>query len=278
MKSEKGLKTFTRAIFMNAREAVAAGQFYPARSIELERTLEGFFSKTKIEPVSNAVICPHAGYAYSGRISALSTSRLVKAQTFIILSPNHTGLGTPISVSPHDLWKTPLGSVPVNRAVAMEIVKNSSAEFDELAHAGEHAVEVEIPFLQFLFRAFSIVPITIASQETAELLELGRTLASQEGSIAVIASGDFSHYVPKSTAERKDHEALELIKELKAEEFHSLVLEKNLSICGVSPFTTLLEYCKRKGMKKGKLLEYTTSAETTGDKSSVVGYASVIFQ
>jgi len=263
---------------MNARETVAAGQFYPARSIELKRTLEGFFSKTKIEPVSSAVICPHAGYTYSGRICALSASKLLKAKTFIILSPNHTGLGAPIAVSPHTSWKTPLGSVPVNMELAGKIVKNSNAEFDELAHAGEHAVEVEIPFLQFLFKAFSIVPITIASQETGELLELGRTLASLKGSIALIASGDFSHYMPRSAAERKDHEALALIEELKAEEFHSLVVKKNLSICGVSPFTALLEYCKRKGMKKGTLLEYTTSAETTGDESSVVGYASVIFQ
>lgn len=262
---------------MTEREPVAAGQFYPAKASELKKMLRGFFTRTKIEPASRAVICPHAGYAYSGRVSALSISKLVEAKTFIILSPSHTGLGAAISVSPHSSWKTPLGSVPVNRVLAEKIVEKSSAEFDELAHIGEHAVEVEIPFLQFRFKELSIVPITIASQEIGELLDLGRALADLKEDIAIIASGDFSHYIPEKAAEEKDREAIELIKKLKAREFYELVREKGLTICGVSPFTVLLEYCREKEVKKGRLLEYTTSAEVSGDKSSVVGYASIVF-
>ena len=196
----------------------------------------------------------------------------------MLLGPSHTGLGPGISVSSHDSWLTPLGKVPVDRETAKEIVQNSASELDELAHAGEHSLEVQLPLLQYRFREFKIVPITIATGNLGELLELGGALAKTRGEFGIIASGDFSHYVPRKTAEERDGEALKLIEGLKAEEFNSLVRAKNLSICGLAPFTVLLEFCRKTGLKRGKTLEYTTSAETTGDTASVVGYASVIFE
>lgn len=262
---------------MESREPVAAGSFYPSSAAEIKRMLEGFFSKTRREQLSRAVISPHAGYPYSGRLSAISISKLKEAKTFVILSPSHSGIGAAISVSPHESWKTPLGTVPVDRALSEEIVGNSGAEFDELAHLGEHSIELQLPLLQYLFKGFRVVAVTIMSQDLNELLQLGDALASLKGSISFIASGDFSHHIPLKSAEEKDGEAIKLIEELKAEEFHSLVTEKNLSICGLAPFTVLMEYCRKTSIKQGKLLEYTTSAETLGDTSSVVGYASVIF-
>ena len=262
---------------MASRKPAAAGSFYPASATEINEMLEGFFSKTKREKLSNAVISAHAGYPYSGRVSAVSISKLREAKTFVLLGPNHTGLGAPISVSGVDDWETPLGSVEINRKLSKEIVENSPGKFDELAHMGEHSLELQIPLLQHLFKDFKIVAVTIMSQGLEELLELGGALAKLKGNIAVIASGDFSHHIPLKAAEERDLEAIRLIEALKAEEFHSLVLEKSLSICGLAPFTALIEYCRRKGLKGGKLLEYTTSAESTGDTSSVVGYASIVF-
>ncbi|MCX6801713.1 MAG: AmmeMemoRadiSam system protein B [Candidatus Diapherotrites archaeon] len=262
---------------MNSREPAVAGQFYPGNVAKLRETLDGFFSAAKKTPSSKAIIAPHAGYIYSGRIAALGHARLAKAKTFILLGPNHTGLGPGISVSDSDSWKMPLGSIQTDREIAEKIIKKSSAEFDSMAHLGEHSLEVQLPFLQYRFKEFKIVPVTIASQELKELLELGNAIASLKEDVSVIASSDFSHFIPLKNAKEKDLEALELAGKLKAEEFHALVEEKNLSICGASAITALLQYCRKKGMKKGTLLEYGSSADMTGDTSSVVGYASMAF-
>jgi AmmeMemoRadiSam system protein B len=262
---------------MDAREPAVAGQFYPRDAKRLTGLLEGFFKNAKTKPSSKAIIAPHAGYVYSGRIAALGHAKLAKAKTFILLGPNHTGLGPGISVSDSDSWKTPLGSIQTNREIAEKIIKKSNAEFDSLAHLGEHSLEVQLPFLLHRFQSFKIVPITIGSNNLEGLLELGNAIASLKEDISAIASSDFSHFIPLKNAKEKDLEALELAEKLKAEEFHALVEEKNLSICGASAITALLQYCRKKGMKKGTLLEYGSSADTTGDTSSVVGYASMAF-
>jgi len=262
---------------MAKRKPAAAGGFYPADPKELRETLKGLFSSAGREQSFAAAISPHAGYAYSGRLSALSASRLEKAGTIVILGTGHTGLGAPIAVSNAEAWETPLGSVEVDARLSGKIVENSSAEFDDLGHLSEHSIEVQLPFLQFLFPEFKIIAVALSGTGLEGLLSLGKAIAGLKAGIAVLASGDFSHYIPLKAAEERDLEAIRLIEALKAEEFHSLVQEKNLSICGLAPFTALVEYCRKKGLKSGKLLEYTTSAETTGDGSSVVGYASVVF-
>lgn len=263
--------------YMSVRKAAVAFQFYPGNAVELKEMLKGFYSKTKREQISRAVIAPHAGYIYSGMLAALSCSKLVEAKTFVLLSPNHTGLGARISVSPSDFWETPLGEVRADKALSEKIVENSSAEFDDLAHLGEHSIEVQLPFLQYQFKEFEIVAITIASNELEELIGLGNAIAELKANIAVIASSDFSHFIPLKAAKERDREALALIEALKVDEFHELVQEKNLSICGNAAIIALMQYCKKTGLKKGKTLKYSTSAEQTGDKSSVVGYASVVF-
>jgi len=258
------------------REAIAAGQFYPGNKTELESTLNKLFSEQKIEPCSIAVVSPHAGYSYSGRLAAKSISKLKKARTIIILGPNHTGLGAPISISPHSVWKTPLGEIEVDLDKAKGIAKEIG-ELDELAHIGEHSIEVILPFLQHRFKDFKILPITLASGNLEELLELGKILSQLED-VSLVASGDFSHFIPESTAREKDSEAIELIERLKAVEFFNLVKENQLSICGVAPITAAIEFACRKGLKQAVTLEYASSAEITGDKSNVVGYASIEFE
>lgn len=263
---------------MSEREPAVIGQFYPATERELKNTLKELFSGIKKEEKSRAVISPHAGYIYSGKLAALSTSKLVKADTYIVLSPNHTGLGKRIAVSNHSAWKTPLGSIPVNQKISRKIVKKSPAEPDDFAHLREHSIEVQLPFLQHQFKDFKIVAITLSSTELKELIELGNALALIKEDIAVIASSDFSHFVPLNTAKEKDRQALDLIEEIKVREFHELVKRENLSICGNAAITAMLQYCKKTGVKKGTVLKYSSSAEQTGDQSNVVGYASVLFQ
>ncbi|MEM0359824.1 MAG: AmmeMemoRadiSam system protein B [Candidatus Diapherotrites archaeon] len=262
---------------MNARMPAVAGQFYPKSESQLKKTLENLFLNAKTTPSSRAIIAPHAGYIYSGRTAALAHARLEKAETFVLLGPNHTGLGPSISVSESSEWITPLGRIKTDAVIAKKIIEKSAAEFDLLAHIGEHSLEVQLPFLQYRFGEFKIVPLTIASCSLKELLELGNAIAELKGDIAVIASSDFSHFIPLKKAKEKDLEAIELALKVNPEGFHSLVSQKNLSICGHNAITVLLQYCKKKGLKKGELLEYCTSADRTGDQSSVVGYAGIAF-
>ncbi len=258
------------------REPVAAGRFYPAEPKRLEKEVNALFFRETRRPAAEAAICPHAGYPFSGRLAAKSIFSLKKSDSVVLLGTSHSGLGKPFSVSEASHWKTPLGLMEIDSRLADNIVDCTGAEFDELGHEGEHSIEVQLPFFQCLHQKMKIVPITVVESGLSELLEFGKKLAKCIENAAVIASGDFSHYVPLKTARERDLEAIKFIKGLEAEKFHSVVKEKRLSICGVSPFTALLQYCREKGLE-GKLLEYSTSAETTKDKCAVVGYASIVF-
>lgn len=264
---------------MGTREPAVAGQFYPSNAETLKRMLASFFFKKRKQGVAKEVIVPHAGYVYSGMVAAESFAKLKASKTFVILCPNHTGLGSEIAISTSEKWKTPLGSVEVDMKLAEELVASGSASFDELAHIGEHSAEVQVPFIQYLFKDAKILPITIGTDDFEALLKLAKSLvkASRKNSFSLIASSDFSHFVPLKYAKEKDMKAVEFIKKLDAMGFYNYVLEQRLSICGYAPITVTLHYCKEKGRKKATLLKYDTSARITKDKTNVVGYASIIF-
>jgi hypothetical protein len=265
---------------MIVREAAVAGGFYPKEEAQLIKRLGSFFKGASKEKKSCCVIAPHAGYIYSGRIAACSFGALRKADTFMVLSPNHTGLGEMISVSDADFWETPLGRVAVDRGLRQVILEKLGIKADGVAHVQEHSCEVQIPFLQFLFPEAKVLPITLMAQELSALEKLGSVLFEACGgkNIGVIASSDFSHFVEENEAKKKDLAAIRLIEKIDFAGFHSLVMRQNLSICGFSPITALLVFCKKKGLKKGRLLKYGTSATVTKDKSSVVGYAAIKFE
>jgi len=256
-----------------------AGQFYPGTEEQLRRMLEKLFHSEKVRPMASEAIVPHAGYIYSGKVTARVFAKIKKAKTFVILSPNHTGLGSEISISESNSWETPLGKIPVNMQLAEHIARESDAMFDELAHIEEHSVEVVLPFIQFLFDRASIVPITMATTSFDAISELARALVkvSKRHRFTLIASSDFSHFVPLKYAKKKDMQAVEYIKKLDAEGFYNIVEEQRLSICGYAPITATILYCKAIGRKKGVLLKYDTSASKAGNVSSVVGYSGIIF-
>jgi hypothetical protein len=193
------------------------------------------------------------------------------------MGPSHTGLGPAISISDADCWETPLGTVPVDSALREKLLESLGIEADDVAHVQEHSLEVQIPFLQHLFKGFKILPITIMEQRLPQLVGLGEALARLGKGFSVIASGDFTHYEPLAAAREKDFGAIKKIEALDAEGFYKEVASKNLSICGLSPITALVQYCSKTGFKKGTLLHYDSSATETGDEAGVVGYASIGF-
>ena len=266
------------------RNPIAAGTFYPSDISELKKMLSSLFSKTSsMKPRADkdvlGVIVPHAGYVYSGYVAARSYNEISKKRgsTFVIIGPNHSGLGVSVSVYPKGYWITPLGKVKVDENVAKYIVdKSRYAMFDELAHLYEHSIEVQLPFLQYLFNnEFSIVPICLMDQSEEIAKDLAKTLYSINKDIVIIASSDFTHYEPKQAAEKKDKLLIDAIKILEIEKFYSVLRIHNISACGYGAIATLMEYTKLKG---GKIifLEYKTSGDFTGDYSNVVGYASLV--
>lgn len=264
---------------MKTREAAVSGQFYPENPNSLKKQVENLFSssdETKIK--SREIIVPHAGYIYSGKIAALGFKALEKNKTYVILSPNHTGLGAAISISDADAWETPLGKVNVNKKIS-KVLSEKMGSIDGLAHAGEHSIEVQLPFLQSAFDDFEIVAVTIGAHDFKTLKKLGNALyeLSEVHNFGVIASSDFSHFLPEETAKKLDFEAIKKIEKLEVEGFYNLVIEKGMSICGFGAITALMEYLKKKGKAEGKLLGYDTSASASKDKSSVVGYAAIAF-
>ncbi len=268
------------------RAPAVAGQFYPASKEEIIKMFKLFERETKVEKINNikSAVSPHAGYIYSG-FTAMHTYKAIyeshkKPPTFVIISPNHTGYGSAIAVSGED-WKTPLGDVKTDKKLAEKIVENSKiAEFDESAHTFEHAVEVQLPFLQYFYKKINFVGVTMGEQDEESAEDLAEAILKAEKQlkekVLVIASSDFTHYESRESAHKKDKYCIEAILKLDEREFLKRKYETNASICGFAPIMVAMKYAKNKKAKKGILLDFSDSGEITKDLN-VVDYASVIF-
>jgi AmmeMemoRadiSam system protein B len=261
------------------RLACAAGGFYPAAVDDLKKSIETCFShklgpKGGASPILGAVV-PHAGYIYSGPAMAwvYHHLRATAQKTVVYLGPNHTGYGTPISLSSDASWQTPFGEVSVDvkmRDAIKAACKQASVE--ELSHKFEHSIEVQLPFLQTVWKAPKVVPVALATMDAKSLQELGKALSSQD--CIVLASSDLSHYLSQAQANEKDHMALERILKLDPAGLLKIVIEKDISMCGAPAAAAMLWALKGKA-KKAELLQYYTSGDITGDMSAVVGYGAI---
>ncbi|NPA86982.1 MAG: AmmeMemoRadiSam system protein B [Candidatus Diapherotrites archaeon] len=262
------------------RYPAVAGYFYPSDPEELYRMLEALFRSASPPEVPGRIIgavVPHAGYIYSGRTAAHFYKLLAKERPreVLIAGPNHTGLGTPLSVFPRGEWVTPLGYVQVNEALAQEVVERSLyASFDVEAHLQEHSVEVQLPFLQYVWGDdFSFVPVVMLIQN----YEYAKDLASAvPENVLFLASSDFSHYVPADWGREVDFKLIEAILDLDARRFLRLVEELKASPCGPGPIASLILWAREQGAS-AKLLHFSNSGEVNGDYSSVVDYAAIAF-
>ena len=265
------------------RKPVVAGMFYPLDSEALERTLSKLFAGAKSGDLA-CVISPHAGYKYSGRTAASAISSLKSAKTFIILGPNHNMIGPEFSMMSAGEWETPLGKVGIDSKLAKELEKCGVLEEDSLAHAHEHSIEVQLPFLQHRFKNFGIVPISIGGDYSDEFLEkcvlLGRQIAkSAKGkSVGIIASSDFSHYLPAKIADAKDAKAIERISVFDVKGFLETLEAIDASVCGYAPIAVAMSAAKAMGMKGAKVISHSNSGDATGDCSSVVAYYAIGFE
>jgi AmmeMemoRadiSam system protein B len=230
------------------------------------------------------IISPHAGYAYSGPVAANGYSMLAAdgmPDVFVILGPNHTGYGSGVSIVTEGGWETPLGVAAIDAAFARQIQKAASIiDIDEEAHAFEHSIEVQLPFIQFLFKdAVKFVPICMMMQDLRTSREIAKVIVEQsEGrDVVIIASSDFTHYEPHDAAVRKDEMAIEAITRLDDGALNELGESSKVTMCGYGPITTLIAAAKLIGGVRAELLTHKTSGDITGDKGAVVGYSSLVF-
>jgi len=264
------------------RSPAVAGAFYPANPEMLERDLDGLTRgrRPPVDPVARALLVPHAGYIYSGRIAAETYLAAGLHSRVVILGPNHTGDGEPIALMAEGSWRTPLGDAPVDAPLAAAILARcAGARVDATAHRREHSLEVQVPFLQRLAAPFTFVPICVGTDRLADLLDLGRALSEAitacGGEVLLVLSSDMSHYLPAPVAERQDHRALERVLAIDPEGLHRVVIDGRISMCGVAPAVAGIEAARRLGAATARLVAYGTSGERSGDFDAVVGYAGV---
>ncbi len=267
---------------MKVREPAVAGTFYPGSRQELENMVKSFIVLDIAQTEVIGCYAPHAGYVYSGAVAGAAISKMKPKDTYIILGPSHTGAGLPFSLMPEGKWKTPLGELEIDEALAKSILKGSAnLKADYLAHTEEHAIEVQLPFIQYLKPDAKIVPIILQDAPGKVYQEIGRAIAravkASDREVGLIASGDMTHYESAKSARLKDMRAIEAMLKMDAGELLERVRTFGITMCGYAPVATLIYAAKELGANKGELVKYQTSGDVTGDMSSVVGYAGVVF-
>jgi AmmeMemoRadiSam system protein B len=263
------------------REPVVAGQFYPGSSDGLKRMIASMVDDRAEKVDAIGLVSPHAGYIYSGIVAGAVLSRVKFKDTFVILGPNHTGRGKAFSIMTKGTWKTPLGEVEIDSELGKLILASSShLEEDHLAHQFEHSLEVQVPFLQYFKPDVRIVPIILTHASGAAYKKIGMELASaikeSKKRVVILASSDMTHYESHESARSKDRRAIEAILDLDEDELLRRVEEFGISMCGYAPVVSLISAAKELGARKAELVKYQTSGDTSGDYSSVVGYAGIL--
>lgn len=285
------------------RKPAVSGLFYESNLEQLKKTIENGFTHdlaigkipklTKVntkKDIENkqgliSVIIPHAAYVFSLPVASHSYYYLVKngfPETFIIISPNHTGFGEEVSVFNEGKWITPFGEVEVDSQFANTLIENSDiAQGDFTAHTREHGVEIHLPVLQYFSNDFKIVPIVISNQnpDTSKDIAQGiiKTFNQLDTSISVIASTDLSHFNNQNIAISEDNIIIDDIVNMDELNLYRDVLFNHITMCGYGPVMASI-IISRYFNKTVEILKHGTSGDISGDYSSVVGYCSAIFK
>jgi Predicted dioxygenase len=276
---------------MKTRKPAVSGMFYADTARELKEQIEWCYKSELgpgIIPLVNdkgpreiiALVVPHAGYYYSGPVAAHAYKELASDGIFdtaVILGPNHTGYGSPVSVWTENSWRMPFGEVKINEELAHNLL-GGVIKADAAAHVYEHSIEVQLPWLQYLYQEIKVVPITMLAQDIETSRAVGKAISQASDNIIIIASSDFTHYQPQPVAAEKDKSMIEAIINLDEEELYKRRELLNSTMCGFGPVASAIVAAKEMGAKTANLLKYATSGDTTGDFSQVVGYGSIVIR
>jgi len=270
------------------RTPAVAGRFYPGRAEELLREIREYTSPVGIPVGAGRIaaigcVAPHAGYIYSGGVAGAVYARLEIPERCVILCPNHTGKGRPLSIMASTTWQTPLGEVAADAEMGTRLLRRFPAlEENSAAHRAEHAIEVQLPFLQARQPELNIVPITVGTSDFEVLRGLGEALADvisdREKKVLIVASSDMNHYESDAITRVKDRKAIERVLAMDARGLWEVVMNEDVSMCGFGPTIVMLTAAKLLGATAATLVKYATSGEVSGDYESVVGYAGIIVE
>lgn len=269
------------------RRPAVAGSFYPKAEREaraqLDRCYEG--AEGGLLPAGRgravAAVIPHAGWVYSGGVAAKVYARLALPETTIVLCPNHTGVGARLALWPDGAWLSPLGAIPVDDDLArLLLAECPDLEPDALAHRGEHAVEVHVPFLLRERPGARLVPIVVGTHDERLLASLGEGIARAVRAcgkdVLIVSSSDLNHYEDHETTLVKDKLAIDKVLALDAPGLLEVCTREEISMCGLAPTYAAIEAAKRLGAKEALLVDHKTSGDVSGDFDRVVGYAGML--
>lgn len=266
------------------RLPAVAGQFYPADPQELSSLINKFTATPKEHERQRVRAClvPHAGYVYSGHVAGAVFARIALPRKILLLGVRHQPRGEPLAIVSEGAWRTPLGDVPIDTELATKLFKACpQLREDSVAHSREHSLEVELPFLQQLDPYLSFVPIAIGTIRFEELLQageaIGRALAAIEDEVLIVTSSDMNHYEDDETTRWKDHIAIESLLQLDAKKLYNACQQEKISMCGLGPAVVMLTATKYLGVRHAQVVRYATSGDVSADRSTVVGYAGMIF-
>jgi AmmeMemoRadiSam system protein B len=267
------------------RPPAVAGAFYPRDDRELALLVDELLghSQPPKRPWKAAMV-PHAGLKYSGRIAAAVLQRIEMPDTILVLGPKHTRQGVEWAVAPHETWSLPGRSLPADPNLARELCAAiPDLELDALAHADEHSIEVELPFIARLAPRARVVGIVLGGGGYERCCQFATGLAgvlrARGERTLLIISSDMNHFASDEATRRLDEMALAAIAHLNPQELHDTVRAHHISMCGVLPAVIVMETLRQLGqLKKCHRIGYATSGDVTGDRARVVGYAGLLFE
>lgn len=266
------------------RKPAVAGMFYPGDEKKLRSDLDQMFSKATPFTINGkifGIVAPHAGYMYSGYVAAEAYKQLMHCSydTVVVISPSHRDYFHGVSVYTGN-YLTPLGTVPVDKEVCDQLLSYAPlVKATELGHRDEHALEVQLPFLQVILNDFKLVPLVIGTQDRETCFRLGDILGEvlKDTQSLVVASSDLSHFYSHETAKKLDGIVARDVEKFDADQLFNDIQNKKCEACGAGPIVSTIVAAKHLGAHSAKVLSYHTSGEISGDYDEVVGYLSGIF-
>ncbi len=266
------------------RPAQMAGHFYPSNPDKLRKDINLLLDvtkpKEKIDKIFG-VVSPHAGYVYSGKTAAHAYNLLVgkKYKRVVVISPSHSEYFPGVSIFEGDAYETPLGTLKVDKEFREKLLTDDEIIFKGYeGHRREHALEVQLPFLQSVLQDFKIVPIVMGDQSKRNVDTLAKKLAEvSDDETLIVASSDLSHFYPKSQADKLDSVVEKRVREFDYESLQFDLENHTCEACGGGPIVALMKAANLKNIKHSMVLSRTDSGDVTGDNSEVVGYLSAVF-
>lgn len=266
------------------RLPAVAGRFYPSDPKELTSLVREY---SRPDPRGEAIpvkacLVPHAGYAYSGHVAGAVFRRVALPRKFIVLGVRHYPRGEALAILSSGAWRTPLADAPIDEALAEELGRECPLlSEDSVAHTTEHSLEVQVPFLQVLAPGFSFVPVALGTVDFESLVNvgraIGRVLRQAKENVLLLTTSDLNHYEDDATTRAKDRKAIDRLLKLDARGLYDTCRNEEISMCGLGPAVAMLTALNELGAGKSELVKYATSADVSGDRGQVVGYAGMIF-